>query len=121
MSIENIEKLLTQNEDLRLEFKESYEAAPKSIFGTICAMLNCFGGDILLGVSNKGNVIGINPLKVDQIKDSIIKNSNNAELIDPPFLVYIDHYNIEKKHILHIQVPKSSQVHRYKIRYMLGS
>jgi ATP-dependent DNA helicase RecG len=66
MSIVVVTRLLNQGESIRLEFKEARTALPSSLFETICAMLNREGGDILLGITDNGNIAGIDPACVQR-------------------------------------------------------
>ncbi|MCK5202146.1 MAG: putative DNA binding domain-containing protein, partial [Spirochaetales bacterium] len=114
MIFERIERLLTQTESTNLEFKTAGNAVPKNLFETICAFLNREGGDILLGVDDTGSVKGIEPTAVEKISQDIITQSNNCNLLDPSFILFSQKYEVEGKVILHIAVPESSRVHRYK-------
>ncbi|NCT75119.1 MAG: hypothetical protein GXC78_11350 [Chitinophagaceae bacterium] len=51
MNQERVKRLLKQNENIQLEFKEAVTVLPGNLFETICAMLNR-DGDILLGVDD---------------------------------------------------------------------
>ena len=112
MSLETVTKLLRKKEDIRLEFKESKNTLPKNLFESICAMLNRDGGDILLGVADNGVVVGIAPEAEEALVKDIVNLSNNPEKIDPPFILFPIKQQIEGKHILHIQIPSSSQLHK---------
>jgi len=48
MSLEIVNRLLLERENIRLEFKEARTTLPGNLFESICAMLNRDGGDILL-------------------------------------------------------------------------
>lgn len=85
MSIERVNRLLTQNEGIRLEFKESRNSLPRNLFETVCAMLNREGGDILLGVNDLGNITGIDVAEIDRLKNDLTTQSNNQNKLDPPF------------------------------------
>jgi len=104
--------LLKQTEGLRLEFKQAHDAIPENVYETICAMLNRDGGDIFLGVSDSGRVLGIKPESVAGMTQNLIDSTNNAQKLNPPFLLQPIVHTIENKSILQIQVPASSQVHR---------
>ena len=88
MSIVIVERLLSQAENMRLEFKEARIALPNNLFETICAMLNREGGDILLGVNDHGNIIGIDPERIDVVKADLVNLSNNPQKLDPPFILF---------------------------------
>ncbi len=70
------------------------------------------GGDILLGVANDGVVKGVDPSKVETLKANLVNLSNNAQKLDPPFILFPLVHEIDGKTIIHIQVPASSQVHK---------
>ena len=67
MNLERIKRLLRQKENIRLEFKEATTGLPANVFETICAMLNREGGDILLGVNDKGIVLGVDTNAVSKM------------------------------------------------------
>lgn len=104
--------LLNRREDMRLEFKEARTELPATLFETICAMLNRDGGDILLGVDDRGAVAGVAPERVDVLKANLVNLSNNPQKLDPPFILFASAHDIDGKIILHVSVPASSQVHR---------
>jgi len=97
---------------MRLEFKEARTELPATLFETICAMLNRDGGDILLGVDDRGAVAGIAPGRVDVLKANLVNLSNNPQKLDPLFILFAATHDIDGKIILHVSVPASSQVHR---------
>ena len=112
MDIKRVQKLLKRKEGTRLEFKEAKKDLPNNLFESICAMLNRDGGDILLGVSDNGTVVGIDENRVDTLITNLTALSNNKQKLDPPFILSPQKEEIEGKWIIHIQVPASSQVHR---------
>jgi len=112
MSIVIAERLLSQAENIRLEFKEARTALPNNLFETICAMLNREGGDILLGVADNGNITGIDPDRIDRIKTDLVNLSNNPQKLDPPFILFPVIYKISGRYLMYIQIPVSSQVHK---------
>ena len=112
MSLQQVQRLFKQPENIRLEFKEATSDLPQNLFETICAMLNRNGGDVVLGVNDSGTITGVVASKVQTMVTNIVNLSNNPQKIDPPFILFPQVYEIRKKHIIHIQVPCSSQVHK---------
>jgi len=112
MSIEIVNRLLHEKENIRLEFKKAKNALPSNLFESICAMLNRDGGDILLGVNDNGTVEGIDSEILESLVTHIVNLSNNPQKIDPPFILFPIKQQIEGKDILHIQIPSSSQLHK---------
>lgn len=112
MSLSRVQRLLDQQENIRLEFKESRTELPANLFETICAMLNREGGDVLLGIADDGTVTGIDPLRIETLKTNIVNLSNNSQKLDPPFILFPQTYSLSGQIIIHLQVPASSQVHK---------
>ena len=112
MSIERLKRLLNQKENIRLEFKEAGMALPNNLFETICAMLNRDGGDIILGADDNGKITGVQKEQLATMVTNLVNLSNNPLKLDPPFILFPQTYEISSKHLIHIQVPASSQLHK---------
>ena len=112
MRASKIRAILKQGEGLQVEFKECNSELSKSAFETICAFLNRSGGELLLGINNKGSVVGIRAESIEKIRNNFTTLMNNPEKINPPFYLSIEEVIIEDKTIFYIYVPESSQVHR---------
>lgn len=112
MFIERIKHIIEQGEGIRTEFKESQSKLPQNIFESICAMLNRDGGDIILGVDDKGGITGVDKNKVDVLKNNLVTLSNNPNKLDPPFILFPQVYEMGDETVIHIQVPSSSQMHK---------
>ena len=112
MGINQVKNLLSQKENIRLEFKKALKELPENIFETVCAMLNRDGGEIILGVSDDGLILGVDSGNVDKIVAQIVAQSNNPQKLDPPFILFPQKYELEGKLIIRLQVPVSSQVHK---------
>ncbi|HEX5155029.1 MAG TPA: ATP-binding protein [Parafilimonas sp.] len=85
MDITRIKRLLKEEENIHLEFKEATNALPGNLFETICAMLNREGGSILLGVNDNGNITGVSDDAVSKIVADLVNLSNNPQKPNPPF------------------------------------
>ena len=55
----NLKRILKKGEGLHTEYKEARNRLPANSFDTICAFLNRDGGDLILGVDDSGNVLGV--------------------------------------------------------------
>lgn len=111
-SSEKILQLIEQGEGLELEFKEAGTRLNRDVFETACAFMNRIGGTILVGVSDKGEIKGIDAQHAAQIKKDFVTTINNPQKISPPAYLSVDEIMLEDKLILRIHVPESSQVHR---------
>jgi len=115
-----IQSLIKNGEGITLEFKECKNKVTKSLYETICAFLNRYGGEILLGVTDQGEITGIDD--VESIKKEIISTLNNPKKINPSVYLSIETIEIENKKILYLYVPQSSQAHSFKIcKNLLGT
>lgn len=77
-NIEQLRALVAQGESHNLEFKAS-TANLKGAFETLCGFLNAHGGTVLIGVNDKGKIIGQHVS--DQTRQDIAKEVSN---IEPP-------------------------------------
>src|SRR3990167_10196995 len=105
-------KLIQDGESLTLEFKECKTGINRSVYETVCSFLNRHGGTLLLGVSDKGNITGVSPDIITQVRKDFTTSINNSQKINPPCYLSIEEYQIDGKSILYIYIPESSQVHR---------
>ena len=80
----DVKALIKHGEGISVEFKECRRTLNRNIYETVCAFLNRHGGDLLLGVSDAGEVIGGDPDCVGQIKRDFVTAINNAQKINPP-------------------------------------
>lgn len=104
--------LINSGENVKVEFKECQDTLPKTLFETICAMLNRNGGHIFLGVNDKGNIIGVPQDKIKNLKKDFANLCNNSQKIYPNVYLEIQEYQHKDKIILYIYVYESSDVHR---------
>jgi ATP-dependent DNA helicase RecG len=77
--------------------------------------LNRYGGDILLGVEDNGEVCeGVPEKAAPDIIKNFIAMMNNPHIISPTFYLTPEILSYKGKTIIHIHVPVSSEVHSYK-------
>ncbi len=105
-------RLIQKGEGLAIEFKESRDGLSRNVFETVCAFLNRHGGNLFLGVSDAGDIVGIASEHTGKIKKEFVTSVNNPQKIHPACYLSVDEYEVEGKKILRIFVPESSQVHR---------
>lgn len=90
MTYEQIRKIIETGENIGIEFKRCGNGIESDTYETVCSFSNRFGGDILCRVLDDGTVNGL-----------------------PEIIEY------ETKKIIHIHVPVSSEVHKYKKKYTI--
>jgi len=104
--------LIRKGEGIDLEFKTCRNQLNRDVYETVCAFLNRHGGILLLGVSDSGDIQGIDPDAGTQLKKDFVTAINNPQKITPPTYLSVNEINVDGKYLLHIFVPESSQVHR---------
>ena len=97
-----------------VEFKRCGNQIKNDVYETVCSFLNRFGGDIFLGVQDNGAVLGISPKQAPDLIKNFIKSISNPELFTPTAYLVPEIEQYEGKTIIHIHVPPSSEVHRFK-------
>ena len=107
-----IKNIINQGEKINTEFKEAKNKLPKNLFETVCAFLNRFGGNIILGVNDNKEVVGVDEDAVKKMKKDFANLCNNTSKISPTIYLKIMDYVIEDKTVLYINVPDSSEVYR---------
>lgn len=98
LTIEDIIKLIAQGEGESVEFK----VKPTNIAETVCAMANTSGGHIIVGVDNKGKLVGITEKQQERIPADI------QGLVPTPNLS-ISSIKINDKNVVVIDVNKSKR------------
>ena len=95
----SIETLLTIGENIVIEFKRAGDGPRHDTYESICAFLNRNGGDVLLGVTDDGEVVGVQPKSARDMVRSIVKVMNDPNLWEPRIAVYpeiVEYYSPEK-------------------------
>jgi len=105
-------ELISRGEDSTIEFKESKENLPSTLFETICAMLNRNGGHIFLGIKDNGKIVGTYRDYINNQKRNFANLCNNPEKIFPTVHLEMKEYEIDEKIILYVYVYESSDVHK---------
>ncbi|MDD6082724.1 MAG: putative DNA binding domain-containing protein [Oscillospiraceae bacterium] len=111
MTKETILDLISQGEGVTIEFKECKNEVASEVYPTVCSFSNRFGGHILMGVNDDGEIIGVNPKCVKDMRKNFSNMLNNPQKIYPTLYLSAEEIEIDGKIILYVYVPKSSLVH----------
>ncbi|HBM14776.1 MAG TPA: AAA family ATPase [Lentisphaeria bacterium] len=111
MNAQEIENLIKQGEGLRIEFKEARDTVPASFYETVVSFSNTDGGTILLGVTDEGQVVGIDPKCSIKLQKDIITALNSRDCINPPLYIQPFIVRLSEGEVMVIQIPASSQIH----------
>ncbi|MCL1790224.1 MAG: putative DNA binding domain-containing protein [Peptococcaceae bacterium] len=110
MTSDYIRKLLIEGESLTIEFKECVNNLNSSVWETVCAFSNRYGGHLVLGVSDNGTLIGVNPNAALQMKKNFASMLNNPQKISPSLFLGLEEIELDGKLLLHAYIPVSSQL-----------
>ena len=113
MTSGRISELLRNGEGLTIEFKLCSGKIEHDVFESICAFLNRFGGDVLLGVKNDGTVVGVKGDAV-ALRNNIMNVANDERAFDPVAYISPEIIEYDGKTLIGIRVPASGEIHSYK-------
>ncbi len=74
-------EMIRKGEGIDLEFKACRNQLNRDVYETVCAFLNRHGGTILLGVTDSGDIQGIEQDALSQIKKDFVTTINNPQKI----------------------------------------
>lgn len=114
MNAKEFQRFRQVGENVGVEFKRGGNGAQADTFETICAFLNRFGGDLFLGVADDGAPVGLPVGAVEPMMRHIVKVAGDPQLMDPPFFLQPESFKIGGKWVVHVRVPSSADVHRFK-------
>lgn len=103
-------QLIHDGEGLTVEFKRATSDLPNSIYETVSSFSNRYGGYILLGVEDNGEISGVNPNAVSGIKKNFVNSLNNPQRFAPTLFLSLEEAEIDGQTILWCYVPPNSQV-----------
>lgn len=93
----DLKALIKQGEGISVEFKECRRTLNRDVYKTVCAFLNRHGGTLLLGVGNAGEVTGVDPDSMEQIKKDFVTAINNPQKINPSCYLSVNELQIDQK------------------------
>ncbi|MCL1878729.1 MAG: putative DNA binding domain-containing protein [Defluviitaleaceae bacterium] len=108
---EKLKQLMKDGEGLTVEFKRCENDIAANIYETVSAFSNRYGGYILLGVEDNGEIkTGVSPDAVPRIKQDFVNMLNNPQKFSPTLFLSPDEILIDGKIILWCFVPPHSQL-----------
>ena len=110
MTQKQLRKFLDEGEGFVIEFKECVGSLNNSVFETVCSFSNRYGGHIFLGIKDNGEVLGVNPKAVKDMKKNFVNMLNNPQKVSPTLFLNLEEIELDGKTILYVYVPQSSQV-----------
>ncbi|MDO5422332.1 MAG: putative DNA binding domain-containing protein [Eubacteriales bacterium] len=115
MDLKELHSILTIGENVAVEFKRCGNGIESDTYETVCSFLNRFGGDLFMGVSDDGTVLGVPEKAASDMVKNFISAISNPTLFSPTIYLAPEILKDEEGHtILHVHVPPSAEVHSYK-------
>lgn len=114
MTVEGLKRILANIEGTEIEYKKSQTGLARSVYESICAFLNRRGGHVVLGADDDGTILGIQPDKVQDQLDTLAKDMNNPQVMNPTFYLNYEPLEVDGEMVIYFYVPESSQAHNHK-------
>ena len=108
--LNKLKQFLNDGEGLTVEFKLCENELAGSIYETVSSFSNRYGGYILMGIADSGEIKGVNPKSVARMKKDFANSLNNPQRFAPTLFLSLDEAKIDGETILWCFVPPSSQV-----------
>ena len=103
-------QLIRAGEGLTVEFKRCQNKLTDSVYETVSAFSNRYGGHIFLGVEDNGEISGVDEDAVAGMKKDFATSLNNPQRFVPTLYLALEEAVIDGKTVLWCYVPPSSQV-----------
>lgn len=114
MTPEELNKIIAQGEGVSVEFKRCGNLPEADTFETICSFANRQGGNVFLGVSDKGALTGIDPDRALEVERNIANHLHDTKLFNAAPSVEFDRIETDEGLILRVWVPVGPVVYRFK-------
>jgi ATP-dependent DNA helicase RecG len=108
--LDKLKQLIRDGEGLTVEFKRCENELTNSVFETVSSFSNRYGGYILLGVEDDGEITGINPGSVNEIKKNFVNSLNNSQRFAPTLYISLEEVDVKGRIVLWCYIPPNSQV-----------
>ena len=117
MLAEKVNELIAGGESLTVEFKSIASGKlGNSVFETVAAFSNRYGGHILMGVADDGTVAGVSPGQVEPLKRNFANMLSNPEMVFPTLHLEPEAVEVDGQLVLVVYVPAHSLPVQYKGR-----
>ena len=110
MTTDRIRQLLANGEGLTIEYKKCINELSNSVWETVCAFSNRYGGHLILGADDKGLPIGVNPKAAEQLRKNFANTLNNPNKTSPSLFLSLEEIEVDGNLLLYVHIPISSQI-----------
>lgn len=111
-----LEALVSRGEGMSLEFKRCGGVKIEAdVFETVCSFANRQGGTILLGVTDGGDIVGVEASAVMQLERNFANVTANPKLFLPSPTVELERIDLGNgRSVIRVWVPMGPETYRYK-------
>jgi ATP-dependent DNA helicase RecG len=112
MDVNELKLTVSKGETPFVEFSKCTTELTDSVFQSVCSFLNKRGGRLIIGVHDFGKIVGV----ADMFVENMLKRFAHAMKHDfsPSFPLTPQMIEMNGRKLFCIDIPQSSQVHRYK-------
>ena len=107
---------IRSGEGLMTEFKRCGAAPGNDVFESICSFANRQGGNVFLGVSDGGDIVGIPQGAIRNVQRAIVNAVSNHELFNVPPVIETEDIEVEGRFVVRVWVPMGPAVRRLATR-----
>jgi ATP-dependent DNA helicase RecG len=107
---EKLRELIAGGEGPSVEFKRCENALTNDVFETVSSFSNRYGGYLMLGVSDGGEIVGVSRKTALGIKKNFANTLNNPQRFAPTLFITLEEAEIDGKLVLWTHIPFASQV-----------
>jgi predicted HTH transcriptional regulator len=101
MNCQELNRFIRKGEDSTTQFKTKI-VSPDALASEICSFANTEGGTLFIGISDKGEIVGVEDIhKLNQIISNVASHK-----IEPPLKVITENILCHKKLVVTIKIPR---------------
>ena len=112
MTYEKMHELLSTDEKITIEYKECINQIHDSVYETVSAFSNRYGGYIIMGVKDGGVPVGVNRNSAKDLKKNFVNQLNNPNKMSPTLYLSVEEMEFDGKLLLYTYVPATSMVEK---------
>lgn len=112
MTYEKMQELLSEDERITIEYKECVNQIHDSVYETVSAFSNRYGGHIIMGVKDGGIPIGVNRNASKDLRKNFVNQLNNPNKMSPTLYLSVEEFEYDGKLLLYTYVPPTSTVEK---------
>lgn len=114
MNSEELREHLAAGEGLQAEFKRCGTGPQNDLYETICSFANRQGGNIFMGVSDSGSIVGIPSSAVREMQRMVVNAVSNPKLFSIPPVIETESIEIDETWVIRVWVPVGPAVYSFK-------